>query len=161
MMCHKVWSKPRWISHGGFQHLSTMLKPALTHCTAAAGRGIPNPAPSQPLLCLLELKLLDTEYHFKLCTMALVCPLTWQPRFKAHMDHGNNFITTQNLFTFLISPVPYLKTQNFFTNWLCSTWTMIWGPVTGTEVLTAPETMSHHSREMPQLLPVEIPTIIF
>lgn len=23
VMCHEVWPKPRWISHGGFQHLST------------------------------------------------------------------------------------------------------------------------------------------
>lgn len=34
-------------------------------------------------------------------------PLTWQPWFKAHMDHGNDFVITQNQFTFLTSPASF------------------------------------------------------
>lgn len=110
VMCHRVlgqWDlnpgespNQPWRLSASFHH--TMLKPGLTHCTAAAGRGIPNPAPSEPLLWHLELAyctkktLLQIEYNFQLCITVLrivsQSPLTWQPWLKAHMDHRKTLL---------------------------------------------------------------------
>lgn len=76
------WPKPQ-ISHGAFSIFPPWkLKPALTHCTAAVGRGIPNAAPSEPLLafgaCLLHQWSFCTQniisncasWHWELCPVS-------------------------------------------------------------------------------------------
>lgn len=156
-MCHKVLvqcdlnpdespNQP-WRLSASFHH--TVLKPALTHCAAAAGRGIPNPAPSELCLCHLELAYCTNKafahricasWHWELCpslpwpgspglkhtwTMERLCyhpesvPLPPLNRFLCQDSELLHKLTLQHL-------------SHELRDW--------------NKVPTAPATMSHHSR---------------